>query len=209
MVKYRLFFKNFKKEEDWINNIIKKGYQLIKVNPKVGRYEFTPHNEEYHLVSIDYRTFNDTREFINYVSMFEDSGWKHITGSEKSGIQYFQQTTDISSHSIFSDIDSKAGIYKRLANNYMCILTAYLPFFVALQMTNDFSIDGILHWKGYYYTPGLWEMEGGNFIFSFLFETPFALWRSCGGLILYIVLFCLFIFYVRSYFQYRKECRRL
>lgn len=206
MRKYRFFFKSFEKEEKWINNIVKMGYRLVGVNSKIGRYDFAVHDDSPRLISIDYRTFDDDKEFINYITLFEDAGWKHVIGSKESGIHYFEQGSNDCSDSVFSDTTSKAGIYKRLSDNYTAVIVSYIPFFAALTIIHGrVSIDNILHWKEYYYTPNLWEMDGWRFIFSFLWETPFAFARSCGGVLLYIIFIILLLLYFKSRILYRRE----
>lgn len=209
MRKYKFFFKSFSKEEEWINNIIEKGYRLKSVNSKIGRYEFIQYTGSPHLISIDYRTFNNSMEYLDYITMFEDGGWNHVNGSQESGIHYFEQTSDVFSKSIFSDVESKAGIYKRLSENYKLSMLTYIPFVIALTIIyGRVSIDALLNWKDYYYTPNIWNMEGWEFIFSFIWETPFAFIRCCGGLLLYVIFIIMLLLYLRSYILYRNEIKK-
>lgn len=206
MRKYRLFFKSFKKEEDWINNIIRKGYRLVYVNSKLGIYNFIEDADASHLVRIDYRKFDNESEFMDYVTLFEDMGWKLIKNTKNDGVFYFELVSSEFDDKIFSDQDSRAGIYKRLYENYILVIEAYVPFFVALSIVyRKMPFEAIIHWKDYYYTPNLWEMDGWRFIACFLWETPFAFVRSFGGLVLYVILFALIILFLKSYILYRKE----
>ena len=60
-------------------------------------------------IKIDFRKFRRTDDFIDYCTMFEDSGWKHLAGTKSSGIQYFKRIDDAAGDDIFSDNNSKAS----------------------------------------------------------------------------------------------------
>ncbi|MGE7790343.1 hypothetical protein [Lysinibacillus sp. NPDC096259] len=59
--------------------------------------------------------------------------------------------------------------------------------------------------KDAYFTPGLWDAKGYDFLFSFLFETPFAIMR--------IIPPWLFLatgsLYLITYFRYRHSIHKL
>lgn len=147
------------------------GYKFRKTKPTKSIYK------------IDYRNFKSKEDFIDYCTLFEDSGWKHIYSSKHSGNQYFKNINHNSSDDIFSDNESKAGRYKRFADLSFTMAISYFPILVALIMTNAINLNAFINPKALYYTPGLWDKTGLSFLGSFLFETPFALGRGFFWLI--------------------------
>ncbi|HFD1596032.1 TPA: DUF2812 domain-containing protein, partial [Enterococcus faecium] len=53
----------------------------------------------------------------------------------------------------------------------------FLLYFFIFFSSNSWNLDKILNFKSWYFTPGLWEMEGMWFWKAFIFETPFVLLR--------------------------------
>jgi len=62
------------------------GYQLER---KGFGYKFRETEPEETMIKIDYRLFKKKEDFIDYLTLFEDSGWQHIAGRKSSGTQYF------------------------------------------------------------------------------------------------------------------------
>lgn len=204
MKKYKIFF-NFEKEEKWLNDMSQAGYQLIKRSPFVG-YFFKEDKKDM-VIKMDYRVFNHKTDFKDYVTLFEDSGWKHITGSQYSGSQYFMKVDNEASVDIFSDQVSKAGRYKRLSDMWLLSFLIYIPIFIALLASDSIQLDELLHPKSLYYTEGLWDKTGFEFIGAFLFETPFALMRGFFWLLipLLMVLYLFFAFKASRLYQKNKN----
>lgn len=174
---YKLkFFIDFEKEEKWLEKMAKEGYHLKKAS-SFG-YHFQRGEPENAIIKIDYRRFKKQEDFIDYCTLFEDSGWKHIAGTRSSGIQYFKKVDDTVGDEIFSDQYSKAARYKRYSNMYIELAISYLPILIVLFTTDIIDFRAFIDPKALYYTPGLWEKTGSSFWFSFLFETPFALMRG-------------------------------
>ncbi|WP_428910004.1 DUF2812 domain-containing protein [Niallia sp. Krafla_26] len=168
------YFIDFEKEEKWLSDMAKQGYQLV--NTSFG-YKFRAVEPEETMIKVDYRKFKKQEDFIDYLTLFEDSGWKHVAGTKSSGTQYFKKMNK-SHDDIFSDTISKAGRYKRLSNMFIELAILYFPILIALITTDIIDINALVNPKHLYLTPGLWEMNGYSFWFSFLFETPFALMRG-------------------------------
>lgn len=184
------FFLNFEKEEKWLNEMARKGYQLE--NATFG-YTFRKSEPEDTIIKIDYRKFRNKKDFIDYCTLFEDSGWKHISGTYYSGTQYFKKQRKDSNDDIFSDQYSKAGKYQRLSKGLIQLSISYLPLFIVLVMSGAIQLKAFLDPKQLYFTPGLWDKNGFSFWFSFLFETPFALMRGFAWLVIPVsIIFCLF-----------------
>lgn len=172
MKKFKLIA-DFEKEEQFLNDMAKKGYRLKKYN-SLGMYTFMnaePQNSSYR---VDYRKFSNNTQFEEYCTLFRDAGWEHVYGTRRSGSQYFlpisgkAQTDDI-----FSDEESKAGRYKRFSAQCFTSLTMMIVWFMIITPENGALWDV----KSWYFTNGLWEMTGSLFWKAFLFETPFVILR--------------------------------
>jgi len=168
-------FIDYTKEEKWLNEMSKKGYEVI--NNSFG-YTFKNINPEDITYRIDYRTFKTKQDFIDYCTVFEDSGWKHILGSKSSGNQYFKKVSENSDDDIFSDNISKAARYKRASNIWLTFASSYFVILISLALTGAINLNAFINPKELYFTPGLWEATGLTFWKKFLFETPFALGRG-------------------------------
>lgn len=76
------FFLDFEKEEKWLEEMAWKGYQL---ESNTFGYTFRYTEPEDATIRIDHRVFSRKSEFMNYCTLFEDSGWEHIAGNRWSG----------------------------------------------------------------------------------------------------------------------------
>ncbi|MDP4146036.1 MAG: DUF2812 domain-containing protein [Bacillota bacterium] len=189
-------FINFDKEEKWLNEMAQKGYELEKAG---FGYKFHAAEPEDAVIRIDYRTFNSQKNFVDYCTLFEDSGWKHVAGSKWSGTQYFKKiAVDGGEDDIFSDVGSKAGKYKRLSNTWMVLAIAYMPLFSMLISEGKFKV--LVNPKLLYLSPGLWNDTGAVFWGRFLFETPFAIMRGfpCLFFPFAIILYLYFAFKAKA-----------
>ena len=182
MKKFKLMA-DFEKEEEFLNDMAKKGYRLKKYN-SLGMYTFInaePQNLSYR---VDYRIFSGAAQFEEYRTMFQDAGWEHVYGSRRSGSQYFlpisgkAQTDDI-----FSDEESKAGRYKRFLTQCFTYLTLMLVWF-NITMPDNWEFANMKSW---YFTGGLWDMTGSLFWKALLFETPFVILRIAPSIILLLL----------------------
>jgi hypothetical protein len=169
------FFLNFEKEETWLIEMATKGFEFVG---KSFTYQFRPAEPENVNIKIDHRKFRSKEDFIDYITLFEDCGWKHIAGTKSSGTQYFKKVSESADEDIFSDPDSRAFRYKRMSKMYRNLAISYLPVFTVLLSMDYLDASVYLNPKEFYYTPGLWEKAGTGFLIAFLFETPFALFRA-------------------------------
>lgn len=187
------FFIDYTKEEKWLNEMAKKGYEITKNTFGYNFRKITPNDITYR---IDYRTFKTQNDFIDYCTLFEDSGWQHVAGSKSSGNQYFKKISDNCNDDIFSDDLSKAARYKRVSNCWLTMALCYFTIFISLINSKSINIKAFINPKSLYYTPGLWEKSGLDFLGSFLFETPFALGRGFSWIIFptCIVIYIYFIY---------------
>lgn len=185
------FFIDFDKEEKWLEKMAQQGWQLE--NRTVG-YQFRQTQPEDTVIRIDYRKFKTQEDFVDYCTLFEDSGWKHLAGSKNSVSQYFKKMHKDSEEDIFSDRQSNAAKYKRLSEMFVQLAICYLPLFAALISTDVIHSAAFFNPKLLYLTQGLWEMSGIDFWKAFLFETPFALFRLILWLFLPIMIVLSLVF---------------
>lgn len=177
------FFIDFEKEEQYLNQMAEKGYVLKKISA-LGIYHFEKKEEKSLKYRIDFRTFKKKQDFEEYILMFRDFGWIHVSGTKKSGSQYFIPEDIDSKDEIFSSKESFSAHYKNLYEICsMTFVTLFLYVFVVL-MTSDFQLSNLG-----FLTPGIWDKTGGDLIRSVLFELPFVFMRmglpvlmACMGL---------------------------
>jgi len=203
MEKVRLFL-DFHKEEKWLESMSEQGWQLKKQG---FMYTFQSTPPQRTNIKIDYRHFKSQQDFLDYCSLFEDSGWQHISGTKYSGNQYFKQISDDSHDDIFSDDMSRAGRYKRLANMMLSLFIMFTPFIIISIQQGTFGLEVFTNPRGLYLTPGLWEMSGPQFWSSFLFETPFALMRGLSSSLSLGFVLAYILAIIKSWTLYKKAMK--
>jgi Protein of unknown function (DUF2812). len=196
------FFINLDKEEQWLNEQARKGWELTG---KSWGYEFRQVEPKELNFRIDYRHFNNREEFENYRVLFEDSGWKHVAGTKSSGQQYFVRSGEAESAEIFSDEASKAARYQRMSRMWLSLAVVYLPIIIALATSGAVDASALLQPKELYYTPGLWSKTGTEFWTAFAWETPFALFRGIAWLALPILVVSAVVCSFKASRLYRKN----
>lgn len=203
MRKHKWFLVDLQKEEKWISNTISKGYRMV--DKGVGWYEFESYEigEILPIIRIDYRVFSNVNKLNDYIMLFEDSGWKHVAGGMNSEKHYFEKLTPDANEDIFSDHRSKVERYKRVVS---WNLFFFFLWMICLVESFD-TLHGIFHLNEYYYTPGLWEMKGTEFVSHFLFETPFAVGRGVLDSISIIMPLVTILFILKAGYCYQREKR--
>lgn len=192
IVKFKPFFVDIEKEEAFIEKYREKGYRIESLNNNLFKYVFRKtENTFIPKVKIDYRPINGKEEYENYLSMFEDSGWKHIHGTYWGGVHYFEQMNENTADEIFSDRSSLASMYRRLLVYSVLSLLPSITMLCACLINYDLGL--LFHPKNMYFTPGLWDMNGMQFWRAFLFETPFVFLRN-GFLLILPVMIIIFGF---------------
>ncbi|MFP7494571.1 DUF2812 domain-containing protein [Terribacillus saccharophilus] len=200
------FFIDFDKEEQWLEKMAREGYHLDKAY--LGYHFKRGKKSEEATIRIDFRTFKRKEDFIDYCTMFEDSGWKHLSGTKSTGVQYFKKIDENAGDEIFSDRDSKAMKYKRCADTFFSMAISFLPILVAFYVTDIVDFQAMINPKELYFTPGLWEKTGTSFWFSFLFETPFALMRGFAWSFIPIMILLYLVFGYKSNKLYLQNKRQ-
>ena len=187
------FFLSLEKEERWLNKELAKGWQLV--DGTTG-YTFEKSTPNHRIIQLDYRKFPTKDAFEEYVLFMSDSGWQHIRGSKNSGKQYFIGSSS-QNREIFSDNESKIEREKRNRNALLGSLAIFIALFIIFRTSNNTAIDFTLltHPQKAFLTPGLWNATGKDFIFSFLFELPFAFARflTVGSIPLIIIILTILI----------------
>lgn len=199
MKKLKLFI-DVEKEEKYLEEMAENGYVMKNYNC-VGIYTFDktePVNLNYR---IDYRIFKNKTDFEQYRTLFEDAGWKHISGTYFSGAQFFlPESKDMKLKDIFSSAESKAEIYKRFLSQ-SCVGFALMVIYIMLVFTSyEFSFQGFG-----YLTPGLWIKSGMEFWKAILFETPFMLLRVLPLLFLVGITFTYGYWAIKAQTLYKKS----
>lgn len=174
MYKFK-FFIDFEKEEKWLEKMSRDGYHLKSI---FMGYQFQRGKPEDAMIKVDFRKFQRKEDFIDYCTLFEDSGWLHLAGAKNSGLQYFKRIDPNAGDDIFSDSYSKVTRYKRYANKSFELAISFIPLLIIFYFGGTMNFDIFTNPKDLYYTPGLWNETGSTFWFSFLLETPIALLRG-------------------------------
>jgi len=199
MKKLRLFI-DYEKEEKWLLAMAQKGWALESA---LFTYTFRKTTPQDTSIRVDFRLFKHKKDYLDYIALFEDSGWQHITGYMSIGIHYFKKTRDQANEDIFSDAASKAERYKRASKMWLMFFICYIPVILSLYINTILAPiavqqasphHGLLPaFKFIHFTPGLWP--------RFLFETPFALLGT--------IMICLLIFLQVTFLISALRCRSL
>lgn len=121
-------FTSLDQEEKWINVIQAEGYQLVSVNPWFASYHFEKCSSKPNFVRLDFHEHISRSNYMDYLNLFHDSGWRVIKGSKRNGVHYFQQLVSSSETEIFSDKESRLAFYQR----YQTFASTYFAVFITL-----------------------------------------------------------------------------
>lgn len=190
------FFMDIQKEENWLNAMARKGWLCNHVS-SMGIYHFEKTTSSEQIIRIDYPSFQTKDAKNRYIQLYEEYGWQHL-GS--TWLHYWLKPAD-GMDELFSDHSSQKAYFRRLLEYYGTI-----GFFLAVLTFSLFNNSSPYRsLKEAYFTPGLWEKEGGQFLFAFLFETPFALLRFGTPWLLLLW----GIAFVWTYLKYLKRVREI
>lgn len=173
---FKVFYK-FETEERFLNNMLEKGW-LFTNRSFFGFYHFEKATSSDGKIRIDYRIFKNKNEYEDYRNMFLDFGWINIKGNAYNGKQYFISKNSDVDATLFSTKQSAQDRYKRMLTlSIIYTFLFFIYFYTSLNNYHTSQIEYGRNWFGFY-TPGLWEKTGFEFIFAFLFELPLALLRT-------------------------------
>ncbi|WP_141391499.1 DUF2812 domain-containing protein, partial [Aneurinibacillus migulanus] len=92
MKKFKLFV-DIRKEEAWLNEQLKKGYELVKKS-SLGYYQFQKTTDTNQVIKLDFQRHLTKEKLETYIELYEEFGWKHIAGSRFSSIHYWIKEKD-------------------------------------------------------------------------------------------------------------------
>lgn len=193
MKKFRLFM-DIEKEENWLNGMAEKGWLCTHVS-SLNFYQFEKRAESDHVIRIDYQSFKSKEAKERYIELYKEYGWQYLGGGY---LHYWLKPAD-GRDDLFSDRSSKKAYLNRLLSYYGTLAISMI--FITFLLFNNSSQYSSL--KQAYFTPGLWDKEGKDFIFAFLFETPFALLRFGTPWLLLVF----GIAFVMMYLKYQKKVK--
>ena len=171
MMKKLKIFSNAQTEEQWLNKMLQKGWQLKCVNA-FNMYSFEKTSNKEQILRLDCQSFASDQAFQQYKAIYEEFGWVHVGGSRFSALQYWLNRYS-QDDSLFSDQSSEKHYLQRLSQTY----GACASFFLFITFCVFKNAAQFLNIKDAYYTPGLWDKNGFDFWGAFLFETPLAIFR--------------------------------
>lgn len=181
MKRHFKIFLDFDKEERWLNQMAAEGWLMRQSGPF---YSFTPMPPGAAIVRTDYRPTMSAEDFADYISLFADAGWHHLSGSRTSGTQYFSADRDAANDEIFSDAASKAQRYRRAFRARAALAVPFLAVVFVLWTTGNATFTALFAPEQWYQTPGIWQMQGGELLRALLIETPFVALRIGGPILL-------------------------
>ena len=195
-------FTDYDDEEKWLSEMSIAGWKLVNKN---FFYKFEKNDEENINYAVDFQDYMSRADYINYITMFEDFGWKHIAGSRFGGEQYFVNESDERGDSIFSDRESSAKRYRKKGIQSLISAITFMILYLITIPNNNFGY--ILNPKSAFLTPGLWERTGGAFWGAFLFELPFAALRfiSIVFIVIYIIRSTVYGFWYLKLEKYKNK----
>ena len=176
MTKVRAFL-DLDAEEAWINRMAADGWLIARGGPI---YRFVAAEPGRHIVRLDYRWHERKADREEYRQFMADSGWRHLAGQSK---QYFESTDPAAVGELFSDQESRSGRYLRMIKAFSAILFWFVYFTWLTGRGAGYSVSTLLNPRGFFLTPGLWQMQGFQFQRHFYFELPFAMLRGLGAVI--------------------------
>jgi len=144
---WKLFY-DFEKEEEWLNTMAAKGWNLTGVNHTNYTFEDNDApNYTYRIALLEHtRSHPDT---ISYIRFMEEAGAEHVASYWRWA--YFRKnTSDGSGFQIYTDTTSQLQHYKRLIRLFMWVLVAntvavllQLPSIILIATGNGLAISYI------------------------------------------------------------------
>lgn len=143
-VKFRIFtIADFEQEEYFLREQHKRGYRIVKYVPPVF-YVFETCEPEDVIYQLDFSDVSE-EEKTSYLQLFLDNGWEYLF--DAVGWSYFRKPADADDGdlSIFSDIQSKIEMLKRVYKRRLLplmiiLLCAILPQLTLNSPTEDRGI---------------------------------------------------------------------
>lgn len=176
MTKVRAFL-DLDAEEAWVNRMAAEGWLITRGGPIYGFVRAEP---SHRLIRLDYRLHDRKANREEYLQFMADSGWRHLAGKSK---HYFESTSPETGSELFSDQESRSKRYLRMLRAFGAMLFWFAYFTWFFGRGGAYSVSTLLNPRGFFLTPGLWQMQGFQFQRHFYFELPFAMLRGLGAAI--------------------------
>lgn len=153
--KVQKHFTNFKKEEEWLQRKLDKGWLLIKYNEDLEDgtiYTFGEIEKEAQkklVYKIDFREFDEQEAYDEYIEVFTESGWRSLSKA-KDGKHIFYSTSPNANKDIFSDVESFKEREMRvmnalLRNGFIYLAFLLLSIFIYMKYNQAFFIGAGLY----------------------------------------------------------------
>ena len=108
------WFFDFEKEEEWLNNMAAKGWNLVYSNaPKYTFEEGIPGEYIYRLALPEHG--RNHPETISYIRFMEETGAEHVSTLPNGWIYFRKKAANNDDFEIFTDTDSRIRHFKRMA----------------------------------------------------------------------------------------------
>ena len=128
------WFFDFEKEEEWLNNMAAKGWNLAASHaPKYTFEEGPPGEYIYRLTLLEHGSSHP--ETISYIRFMEETGAEHVSTLSNGWIYFRKKAADNGDFEIFTDTDSRIRHYKRMARvmgwasiGCLLLMTTQIPF---------------------------------------------------------------------------------
>jgi hypothetical protein len=135
IVKRKIFFAwDFEKEEEWLNEMSKKGLQLVSVG--FCKYIFEKNQNKRHTYKVELLdNLPGHYKSKDYLEFLEEMGIEHI-GSYLRWV-YLRKDASKGEIELFSDYSSKINHYKKVL--FLILAVSPLMFFNTINLYNSYS----------------------------------------------------------------------
>ncbi|KAF1296207.1 hypothetical protein BAU15_10500 [Enterococcus sp. JM4C] len=197
MRKFRLFI-DIEKEEKYLERMAESGWGLVNYN-SLGFYRFEKIVPEKRNYRIDYRLFANKKDYLNYLTLFEDSGWQAVSSNHGSSHHFFLPiSSENQEMDIFSDADSSKERYKRYF--------ALSAFFMALMIIClGIYLPGLKDIPTWYLAPDPFNQADFGFIGRILVKTFLASLRVVPLLLILALSIFSMVAAIKSYRLFKQK----
>jgi len=127
------YFNDYEKEENWLNDMSRKGWNLVACSPPSYTFEESTDEYIYRITLLEHGV--EHPESISTVRFLEESGAEHVTSFYRWA--YFRKKATEGDFQIYTDAESKIKHYKRMVSLLfwiglvqVIVLATQLPFIV-------------------------------------------------------------------------------
>lgn len=135
------YFMDYQREEQWLNEQSKKGFQLVKV--QFSRYTFVEGSPGEYIYRNELLSGLESNGNKEYLEFLQEGGIEVV--DQFVGWVYFRKKTAEGPFELYSDTSSKISYLNRIIYIFGSILLVNLYFF----FFNFIIVDGINRWLSY------------------------------------------------------------